>query len=594
MYTLGPQPKSTIERNLLIRHDAIPNELGTGGVPPNAFYHDNGSGGWTDKWNVIMGTWNDFCAFNPTGGLYGLDKRGFSPRVCPGKDGQQADCSIHYEHNWLQGSFASRAGGAKFWGVNVSNNSFVPAGAALPPAAQAVVAAAGPRYAAAPTLKRWPPPQTHVSAAPAPSKPTIFADVGQNGAAYRLLVDGEEWMRSSGSLAVYTSSAWDLNVQSAGSAEQFSGSDSVGEFNATSWKWKTKGVRLVTSIRQYQEAVVFSLQYPDGAKGTAAKTSANFTGHSACPSANFPSFSGLSNKAQKPGSLGYISWGGNMCNHSNVPLLASVNEPGVDTGGPIVLYDHHNGSTVVVSSLNQFMTAQSTINQQLPFGDGNEAVFGPGGELVELPPGFTQEHIVFCGRHGITQTMLGWGARLRNATGNVQRIHDQTLTKLGAWTDHGAYFYFFQSAPPFPHAANVVLQELADYYRSVQLPVSYYQLDAWWYAQGGYNACLQRFTPNGRWFNTSLQALQTSMNISGWSLYHSYFCHDSPYWKANGGNYTPVGTNNNASNMTGSLYNLPSAESSEALYTEVFTEGLAQGMIGTELDYEHVDYDSKQ
>ena len=36
MYTLGPQPKSTIERNVLIRHDAIPNELGTGGVPPNA------------------------------------------------------------------------------------------------------------------------------------------------------------------------------------------------------------------------------------------------------------------------------------------------------------------------------------------------------------------------------------------------------------------------------------------------------------------------------------------------------------------------------------------------------------------------------
>ena len=36
VYTLGPQPKSTIERNVLIRHDAIPNELGTGGVPPNA------------------------------------------------------------------------------------------------------------------------------------------------------------------------------------------------------------------------------------------------------------------------------------------------------------------------------------------------------------------------------------------------------------------------------------------------------------------------------------------------------------------------------------------------------------------------------
>ena len=42
--------------------------------------------------------------------------------------------------------------GARFWGVNVSNNTFVPAGVALPPAAQAVADAAGPRYSGAPTL----------------------------------------------------------------------------------------------------------------------------------------------------------------------------------------------------------------------------------------------------------------------------------------------------------------------------------------------------------------------------------------------------------------------------------------------------------
>ena len=81
------------------------------------------------------------------------------------------------------------------------------------------------------------------------------------------------------------------------------------------------------------------------------------------------------------------------------------------------------------------------------------------------------------------------------------------------------------------------------------------------------------------------------MNHSGWSLYHSYACHDSPYWKSKGGNFTPISTNANSTNLTDSLYALPSAEDAEAFYTEVFSQGLAQGMIGTELDYEFVDYE---
>lgn len=96
MYTLGPQPGSTIERNVLVNDLPVPHELGTGASPPNAIYHDNGSGGWVDRRNVILGAigWGSMCAFNPTSGLYGLDKRGFSPRRCPGPDGEQADCHI--------------------------------------------------------------------------------------------------------------------------------------------------------------------------------------------------------------------------------------------------------------------------------------------------------------------------------------------------------------------------------------------------------------------------------------------------------------------------------------------------------------------
>ena len=37
---------------------------------------------------------------------------------------------------------------------------------------------------------------------------------------------------------------------------------------------------------------------------------------------------------------------------------------------------------------------------------------------------------------------------MRNYTASKPKLDDMTLSKLGYWTDHGAYFYFFQSSPP--------------------------------------------------------------------------------------------------------------------------------------------------
>ena len=158
--------------------------------------------------------------------------------------------------------------------------------------------------------------------------------------------------------------------------EQFSGTDPLGDYNGTLWHWQTGSIRLETSIRQYASAVVFSLAYPDGATGTDARSTT--TTHSAVPSANFPAFSGANNATARPGSLGYLSWHGNMCNHTNTMQLASVSDGGQDTGGPVVLYDRYNESVVVVSALNNFMTAQSTVNQPgLPSRNGkHEMIFG--------------------------------------------------------------------------------------------------------------------------------------------------------------------------------------------------------------------------
>jgi hypothetical protein len=210
---------------------------------------------------------------------------------------------------------------------------------------------------------------------------------------------GEEWLRGPGHLAVFSGGlspgwpacgqggpcahrhgAWDLNVGGAVSnktwPEQFSGTDPLGDYNGTLWHWQTGSIRLETSIRQYASAVVFSLAYPDGATGTDARF--NTTTHSAVPSANFPAFSGANNATARPGSLGYLSWHGNMCNHTNTMQLASVSDGGQDTGGPVVLYDRCNESVVVISALNNFMTAQSTVNQPgLPSRNGkHEMIFG--------------------------------------------------------------------------------------------------------------------------------------------------------------------------------------------------------------------------
>ena len=120
-----------------------------------------------------------------------------------------------------------------------------------------------------------------------------------------------------------------------------------------------------------------------------------------------------------------------MCNHTNTMRLASVTDSGTDTGGPVVLYDSFNESVVVISALNNFMTAQSTINMPLPSTQTpHELVFGPGGELLELPQGYTHETIVYAGNSGITRQCSAGAPAMRNYTASKPKIPDMTLTKL--------------------------------------------------------------------------------------------------------------------------------------------------------------------
>lgn len=134
LYTLGPQPGSLLAYNYLAQGQAAG---AWGPSAGNGIYHDNGSGGFTDKNNVIDGTWGRYLFQDNSLGPYGPGA------LCPGRDGQQADCGMAFVGNWVR---TSGGGTTNHQNTTYANNTFIAPGDPLPPEAAAVVQAAGPRY----------------------------------------------------------------------------------------------------------------------------------------------------------------------------------------------------------------------------------------------------------------------------------------------------------------------------------------------------------------------------------------------------------------------------------------------------------------
>ena len=136
VYTLGPQPGSTIVNNFI---EALP-EQGHRDGGGTAIYHDNGSGGFVDTGNVIKGngTLGSVLKVNGSGGKYG------PAGACPGPDGKPKDCSISFTSNFEQTTAPSSGNSTN---VSVAANVKIAWDEALPAAAQAVVDSAGPRKA---------------------------------------------------------------------------------------------------------------------------------------------------------------------------------------------------------------------------------------------------------------------------------------------------------------------------------------------------------------------------------------------------------------------------------------------------------------
>ena len=183
-----------------------------------------------------------------------------------------------------------------------------------------------------------------------------------------------------------------------------------------------------TSVRVYTDgtAAVFAMRFPNGASGMNTTYSRGTVLPKASPSSAFPDFVGSAGRLPQ---LGYLSWRGTMCPATSTTgqLYAHVQDEGEDNG-PVVLFSEFNRATLVLSPLNNFMTAQHTATAQ-------SLVFGVGGEVESVPVNFTQEVLVALDV-GITPALMHWGSLIRRFHQAPVKLPDSSLRQLGYWTDN--------------------------------------------------------------------------------------------------------------------------------------------------------------
>lgn len=115
--------------------------------------------------------------------------------------------------------------------------------------------------------------------------------------------------------------------------------------------------------------------------------------------------------------------------------------------------------------------------------------------ITNLPAGFTHRSILVI-QNGINRTFETWGSALTGLSGKIRPANDAAveLDKLGYWTDNGAvYYYNYDTTKGYAGT----LLAIRDEYASKGVPLSYVQLDSWWYPKS-YLATWQGGPTNSR------------------------------------------------------------------------------------------------
>ena len=237
-----------------------------------------------------------------------------------------------------------------------------------------------------------------------------------------------------------------------------SGSDAIGSYQEIDFSY-TDSVSRSASIRVYQNTpnVLFS--------STTHASAAN----SSSAGTPFPSFStpGLSYRESfQDAAWSPYQFGGTPAHDS--PQLAFDGQ----------------GHSFLISPADNFGVAN------LSRSSGGTVTAGIVSSVGTLPSGFTHRTLLTLG-NGVNSAYSTWGSALM-ALGGKQPIPNDannTLNKLGYWTDNGAtYYYSYNTSLGYEGTLEAVAKDFA----SKGIPLGYMQLDSWWYPKGSSDS----WTPN--------------------------------------------------------------------------------------------------
>jgi len=227
------------------------------------------------------------------------------------------------------------------------------------------------------------------------------------------------------------------------------GSDALGTYRETTFTYMKSGARM-GRIRAYDATPVVVF----GETSTAAV-------------ANTRNFPRLATLPPAPRHLTY----------SDLPF-GEYTLTALTADSPWVFFDD-TANTFILSAASHFMNAE--LNKEAT----GAISAGIAAQIATLPAGFEQTTVLVADA-GINHTYDEWGRALLRFGGKTPVANDATadLAKFGYWTDHGGVYYYATQAGV---TYQKTLDNVRTYFQQQAIPVSYVQLDSWWYPKGATN-----------------------------------------------------------------------------------------------------------
>ncbi|MEX2714728.1 MAG: hypothetical protein Q6353_012215 [Candidatus Sigynarchaeum springense] len=335
-----------------------------------------------------------------------------------------------------------------------------------------------------------------------------------------------------GSIRLHVKGIWYSNVAPAGGPKlEITGQErgtvqtrlGLAETITLHWQANGTGIKLDTIFYRYPGAahVVFEARVPGGIDELAC-------GSYGEPTIAFPCFDNASPNKRV------------LCYKNQVFSPAQRDFTFITS--PACFFDDDRNA-FVISTLDHFIThgIKKEIASQV-----QRISCGPNGVLEKVPPGHASSYLLVFGR-GINATFMRWGELLRQHHGSPvkDRYCDIITSKLGYFTDNGAYYYY----RPIKHRFDTTLKAVKSYADAEHLPFSYFHLDSWWYPKivkswkrtivnllhlhlgGGIYGGALAWEPDPYYFSpgTTLAGLSRELGGLPFTAHHRWYSEATPY-----------------------------------------------------------------